>query len=205
MQSENGQALCGPQWNERYRAMVSSTMQKLTEPLPPEQYKALGLITEGEPIRVAAQKVGVDRGTVYRWIRNDPRFRAAYNARQLEQRESCRVRLLAAADKAVDQIIERVKYDEKLAFALAKELGLFGAPKNQAVDPRRVRHEIILEQWAQEELMEKRCTQQLVAKKNRRLLELDVEDIVTEELAEAEMERGVAQVAINDNDALPDT
>ena len=78
--------------------MTATSARELAEGLPQEQRLALGLMTIGKPIREAAEMAGVNRGTVYRWIKSDPQFRAAYNAWQLEQRESCRVRLLSGAE-----------------------------------------------------------------------------------------------------------
>jgi transposase-like protein len=97
----------------------------LAEALPDEQQRALALLSNGEPIRMAADKTGVNRGTVYRWIKAGAHFRAAYNAWQQEQRESCRLGLLKCAEQAVARIALRIQYDEDLAFKLAKELGLF--------------------------------------------------------------------------------
>jgi hypothetical protein len=176
---------------------TAASARKLGEALPEEQRLALAIMTAGKPIREAAEAVGVHRGTVYRWIKSDPQFRAAYNARQLEQRESCRARLLRGAEDAVGRILECVGSDSKLAFALAKELGFFKAPNSQAIDPKQAQHEIVLERWEEEAQLDRRMLEQTSARKNRRLLEVDLEEELSLEIGTAGKE-DVAQAAIND-------
>ena len=94
------------------------------EGLTHRQQKAVALIGEGQSIKVVGQTIGADPGTVYRWIRSDAHFRAAYNACQLEQRESCRAALLKCAERAVTRITRGVDIDPDLAFKVVKEMGL---------------------------------------------------------------------------------
>jgi len=196
MTLENGLATRGPALVERHRAMVSSTLQKLAEPLSAEQYKALALLTEGEPIREAAKKAGVGKTTLYRWMKEDPQFRAAYNAWDLEQHEMDRITLQRCGADAVARIRQRVQSDEKLAFAVAKELGSFKPQKYQATDPRHARYEMALERWEQEEQIEERANRQLNSKRQRMLAELDMEEVMAQEDEEREREV-VPQKAIN--------
>jgi AcrR family transcriptional regulator len=119
-------------------------------PLTADQQKALALLTEGTSIRQAAAALKVNRGTVYRWLKCDPFFRAAYNAWQMEHRESCRAVLMKCAEKAVARIAQRVEFDENLALKVARELGLFSKPQVLATDPARVEREIEFEAKEQE-------------------------------------------------------
>lgn len=132
--------------------------------LSSEQQKALLLLSSGEPIRVAAEAVGVNRGTVYRWMKSDPHFRAAYNAWQLEQRESCRTALHGCMMQAVKRIVERVRCDEGLAFKVVREMGIFKGPLAMNIDPGQVEQEIEIEQMQEEAELERRRLEQTMAR-----------------------------------------
>jgi DNA invertase Pin-like site-specific DNA recombinase len=186
MVAENDLATRGPQLVERYRAMVSKTMEKLGEPLSEQQRKALALLMEDKPIREAAQEVGVGKTTLYRWIQEDPKFRAAFNAWELEQLELDRITLRRCGKKVVAKIERMIDMDEKLALAVARELGLFKPQKYRAINPLQARYEIALEQWEQEEMMERKANQHLDAKKQRMLMELDMEEVMDQEDEERE-------------------
>lgn len=131
--------------------------RRLSESLTDEQQRALGLITQGISIREAGEQLGIHRGTVYRWLKSDPYFRAAYNAWQLEQQESCRAALVKAAEKAVGRVIEAMSFDQSLAWRVIKELGIVSSrPKVLPVDPSRVELEIALERHEEETVLLKR-------------------------------------------------
>jgi len=186
MVAGNDLATRGPQLVERYRAMLSSTMQKLTEPLSAGQVQTLTLLMEGEQIREAAKKAGVGKTTLYRWIKEDPQFRAAFNAWELEQLELDRITLRRCGKKVVAKIERMIDMDEKLALAVARELGLFKPQKYRAINPLQARYEIALEQWEHEEMMERKANQHLDSKKQRMLLELDMEEVMDQEDEERE-------------------
>lgn len=136
--------------------------RRLSESLSDEQQRALGLITQGTSIADAGQQLGIHRGTIYRWLKADPYFRAAYNAWQLEQQESCRAALLKAAEKAVARVIEAIPIDQNLAWRVIKELGILSRPGNPLpVDPARVEMEIALEGHEEETWLLKRVNQEL--------------------------------------------
>jgi hypothetical protein len=48
------------------------------------QLTAMEGILSGQSITAAAEAAGVDRGTVHRWLRDDPDFRAAYHERRAD-------------------------------------------------------------------------------------------------------------------------
>jgi AcrR family transcriptional regulator len=47
--------------------------------LPPRQTRALGALLGGATITAAAEAAGVERTTIYRWLRDDVAFQGAYN------------------------------------------------------------------------------------------------------------------------------
>ena len=149
---------------EATSSVGAKTLRRFTDALSTEQQLALALLTDGQPIRATAETVGVNRGTIYRWIQSDAKFRAAYNAWQLEQRESCRAILLRAAEGAVERIALRVKNDEDLAFKVAKELGLFGHSQKLSTEPERVDQQMQIEALEEENRLDRRQLKLLMAK-----------------------------------------
>lgn len=135
--------------------------RRLSESLTGEQQRALGMITQGIPIRDVGQQLGIHRGTVYRWLKVNPYFRAAYNAWQLEQQESCRAALVKAAEQAVARVIKAVQLDANLAWRVIKELGILSRLKSLPVDPRRVEMEIALEDHEEESVLLRRISREV--------------------------------------------
>jgi hypothetical protein len=136
-------------------------LRRLSGSLSDEQQRALGLVTQGVSIREAGQQLGMHRGTIYRWLKTDPHFRAAYNAWQLEQQESCRAALMKAAEKAVARVIEALSIDEKLAWQVIKELGILSKAKPLTADPSRVEMEIALEDHEEESVLLRRIEKEV--------------------------------------------
>lgn len=131
-------------------------LRRLSGSLSDEQQRALGMVTQGISIRDAGQQLGIHRGTIYRWLKTDPYFRAAYNAWQLEQKESCRAALVKAGEKAVTRVIEALSVDSKLAWQVIKELGILSRDKPLIADPSRVEMEIALEDHEEESVLLRR-------------------------------------------------
>ena len=137
-------------------------LEKLAEALSAQQQAALAALCKGEPIIQAAEAAGVNRGTLYRWLKVDAQFRAAYNFWQQEHRESCRTGLLKCAEKAVARLNEAVGFDQRLAFQVVKELGLFSKVQMPNTDPELVQLEIEVEQLEAEERLGRRQLRQFV-------------------------------------------
>jgi transposase len=135
--------------------------RRLSESLTDDQQRALGLITEGTAIREVGQQLGIHRGTIYRWLKSDPYFRAAYNAWQLEQQESCRAALMKAAEMAVAKVIENFRYNPTLAWQVIKELGILSRPKSLSVDPKHVEMEIAVERHEEETVLLQRIEREM--------------------------------------------
>lgn len=129
-----------------------------------EQEKALACLIKGEAIMTAAQAAGVNRGTVYRWIKADALFRSAFVTWQQEQRESCRAALYKAAETAVTRVATMVDYDAKLALMLCRELGFFGGRDKVITDLEMVQKEIAAEQLEVEGALEWRQLNQQLRK-----------------------------------------
>jgi len=103
------------------------------EQLPPEQQTALELLVGGKAVAETARQVGVSRSTVFRWLKNDPVFRAAYNQWQEEIQSSCQSRLMTMTDKAADALEKSLEGgDGRLALQLLKGMGMI---KERAVGP----------------------------------------------------------------------
>ena len=113
--------------------------------LSQKQQAALAELQRGTPFKVAAQRAGVHQATLYRWVKSDPTFRAAYNLWEQTTRESARAKLLMAADIAVERIVRSIDVDPKFAFAVLKELGIFHQRPAGQIDPQHVQQEIELE------------------------------------------------------------
>ena len=95
------------------------------EQLPPEQQTALELLVGGKAVAETARQVGVSRSTVFRWLKNDPVFRAAYNQWQEEIQSSCQSRLMTMTDKAADALEKSLEGgDGRLALQLLKGMGM---------------------------------------------------------------------------------
>src|SRR5437899_2039273 len=97
----------------------------MSDDLSQKQQAALAELQRGATFKGAAEAAGVNRVTLYRWVKSDPSFRAAYNAWEQAACESARARLVMAADAAVSGIVNRVAVDPRLAFSVLKELGIF--------------------------------------------------------------------------------
>ena len=76
-------------------AIVTTTSTKAAEEEPTisaEQEQAIGLLGAGKSVAEAAEVMGVSRGTVHRWLREDAEFVAAYNAWRREVGRAARMR-----------------------------------------------------------------------------------------------------------------
>ena len=95
------------------------------------------------------------------------------------------------------RILKSVGSDSKLAFALAKELGLFKVPTTQAIDPKQAYTRLFWSVGKRRHNWIGAMPERTLARKNRRLLEVDLEQELSLEIEKAGKE-GVVQTAIND-------
>ncbi len=103
------------------------------EDLSPAQQQALAALLAGRTVTAAATEAGVDRTTIYRWLRDPYRaaFRRALELGRRELRQAMEARLLALASKAADCLEGTLTNGGgKAALALLKALGLLpGQPR----------------------------------------------------------------------------
>ncbi|MGH9582966.1 MAG: hypothetical protein ACRD4O_08530, partial [Bryobacteraceae bacterium] len=103
----------------------SQASAELVEELSAKQRVAFESLRGGSSFAVAAEQAGVGRVTVYRWVKSDSNFRAAFNAWRQEQAESAQTRLLRLADKAVDCVEHALKLnDHATAVAVLSKMGM---------------------------------------------------------------------------------
>jgi hypothetical protein len=104
------------------------------------QELALEHITSGVSIADAARAARVDRRTLHRWIRDDARFAAAYNAWRREVVDSGRARVLAMSNRALDAMNAAIeKGDTRVALQVAKASGALDAQKPGLTDADTLR------------------------------------------------------------------
>src|SRR5205807_2282667 len=97
--------------------------------LSPAQRTAIERLTSGSTLVDSALAAGVNRTTLYRWLKNDPAFLAAYNAWQQDALATARGRLLALTDSAVLAVGKAMgKGDGRLALRLLERMGIADRP-----------------------------------------------------------------------------
>ena len=140
-----------------------SPAEALAMPLTPAQRTAIARLTAGHTLLDAATAAGVNRTTVYRWLKHDPAFLAAYNAWQADAIATARGRLLALTDAAVTTVHRSLQRgDGRLALKLLERLGIADRPTPGPTDPEDVKREQAVEQKNREST--------LVAKENEAFL-----------------------------------
>jgi hypothetical protein len=105
------------------------------EELSRAQETAMQALRAGSTFVQAAKLSGVNRATVYRWVQNNPAFRAAYNTWQRELTESARSRLLKLSELAVS-VVEKALLDDdrKVAVKMLRDLGVMRGRKHGSMD-----------------------------------------------------------------------
>ena len=106
--------------------LPAPTDQPDFDDLPIDQQLALSALADGCTHTDSADRAGVTRVTLWRWIRSDPNFAAVYNAWKQELTDAARTKLLTAASNATDAVLKAIEAgDAKLALSLLKSLGVF--------------------------------------------------------------------------------
>jgi hypothetical protein len=102
------------------------------------QNKALELLIAGKTIAEAARAICSSRTTIYRWLKNDPEFREAYEEWQAHIQATSRARLLTLTDKAAAAVERSLEMgDARTAMQLLKGLGVLGSnQRDLAVEPK---------------------------------------------------------------------
>ena len=103
----------------RTRTPHDATDDTLTTP----QLLAVSVLVAGDTMTAAAEAAGVDRSTVYRWLRDDFAFQAAVNAGRHELQEEIRGKLFRLAVDAADTVAAAIRAgDARTGLAVLREL-----------------------------------------------------------------------------------
>ena len=123
-----------------------------THAISAKQEQAINLMVAGTSLCETAARLGVGRGTLYRWMQEDADFIAAYNGWRRDLGRVARSRLLTMTDSALKTVQEAIdKGNAKLAFDLIKQLGLFAVEPPGSDDPEVVRRETVIARKEQEQ------------------------------------------------------
>lgn len=124
-----------------------SALELMVVALSPEQRKAIELLTSGHTMGETATAAGVGRTTLYRWLKGDAQFVAAYNAWQADAIATARGRLLAMTDLAVATVGKAMsRGDAKTAVAVLKAMGVMERPSVGPVEAEEVKRVADLEE-----------------------------------------------------------
>jgi hypothetical protein len=97
-------------------------MKRDTNVLSARQHLALPVIAAEPTIEGAAEKIGVSRKTIYKWLKQEPFKRALEEARK-EYVESGFRTMRLAAKRAADKIVKHVdSTDEKVSLRAAEDI-----------------------------------------------------------------------------------
>jgi predicted transcriptional regulator len=117
------------------------------EKLPAEQQTALELLVSGKSVAETARLAGVGRATVFRWLKNDPEFGAAYNQWHEQLREGCQSRLMKLTEKATDALEKALEAgDARAALQLLKGMGMIKERKVGPTEPEEAERVLRMEQ-----------------------------------------------------------
>jgi hypothetical protein len=134
--------------------------------LTSSQVTAMGLICSGVSVAEAARTAGVSRGMIYRWIKHDPVFRAAYNEWAEELEEVGRARVTAMTEKATAALMKGLEAgDSRLALQLLSKLGMVGPSGQRSTDVEEIKRRTKMEERKR----------QLTLEKEERKVEMEVE------------------------------
>jgi hypothetical protein len=96
----------------------------LAQPAEPTSLSVVAL-AGGQTLSSAAEAAGVNRVTLWRWLKTDPAFAHAYRQWKLELRESSEAQLLRVGERAVAAVARATEAgDAKIALAILREMGL---------------------------------------------------------------------------------
>jgi hypothetical protein len=121
----------------------TATVAKRIDPLTVVQRAVLERLLVGESISAAAKAAEIDRGTIYRWMRQDYEFQAELNRQRFARLEASRLRLHALEEAAFQVVKDSLEAnDARTAIAVLRGLGLLtGSPLVGAEDPEVLRRE----------------------------------------------------------------
>jgi transposase-like protein len=117
-----------------------SPAEAMSMALSPPQRLAIQMLTSGRTLVAAATAAGVNRTTLYRWLKGDPAFQAAYNAWQKDMRDTARGRILALSDLAINTVARAMTQgDTRAALRILQATGALNIDEPGSTDPTELR------------------------------------------------------------------
>ena len=115
------------------------------------QCRALENLMTGHSMSAAARGAGVGRTTLYRWLKEDPAFRAAHNAWQKDTVAAARSSILALTEPAIRAVAAALESgDAKTGLKLLSSLGMLTPPTPGSTEPADVQKELHIERKRKE-------------------------------------------------------
>lgn len=120
---------------------------KLAEPsvdLAVQKQRAIQLLLQGKAVSQVAEAIGVDRTSVYRWLK-EPSFIAERNRQANELRDAAQARLHALVGKSIDVVERQVAAGNlKAALAVLKSTGMMALdkPDTETEEGRLIKREV---------------------------------------------------------------
>ena len=119
-------------------AVVSLTEQ-LGLSLTTQQRKAIEQLTSGRTLVESATAAGVSRMTLYRWLKGDAVFQAAFNAWQNDLLDTARARVLSLTDLAVTTVARSMgRGDGKTALRILERVGVLDRAQPGSTDATEI-------------------------------------------------------------------
>jgi predicted DNA-binding protein YlxM (UPF0122 family) len=167
--------------SEHALATANTGLAAAAPELAERQKTALELLSTGMSVAEAARRVEVNRRTVFRWIKSDPVFAAAYNQWHAEMEESCRSQLAMLAEAATSAVrgaLERG--DARMGMQLLKGLGLIAPVENRVMDAEEIGRRNVLEEKRRKNKLEEEERRLVLKEKKSRWWETEEEKLMGE-------------------------
>jgi hypothetical protein len=110
------------------------------------QQAVLELMRMGKSVAETARTTGMSRSTIYRWLKTDPAFAAAYNQWQDELEQHSRSRLYGMMDLAADALEKALAAgDARMAMQLFKSMAIARPSEPRLLEEEQVRQRMALD------------------------------------------------------------
>jgi hypothetical protein len=140
-----------PPTNPPISRRAPSRPEVIDPELRPDQQQALELLVAGKTVTESAATVGVSRLTIYRWLKDDANFKAAYHQWHEQLQRSSRTRLLMLTEKATLAVEKALDAgDAKTAMQLLRGMGILKDIPPGSTDPAEIRRRLQLEEKRKE-------------------------------------------------------
>jgi len=112
--------------------------------LSSRQVLAFDAMKKGNGLGKSAKLAGVDRSTLRRWIKRDPKFRAEYNKWEDQMFFNVRATLVAGGPAAARRLAKSARKDDKAAADLLKTVDKFQRQRPGPTDAGEIRQDQVL-------------------------------------------------------------